>query len=43
MQFPSKLGLTLSGIGFLGFSVSFVFVPLLPEIVAAVAEKEGLE
>jgi hypothetical protein len=39
----SKLGLTLSGIGLLGFSVSFVFVPLLPEIVAAISEKEGIE
>ena len=39
----SKFGVLLTGIGLLGFSVSFVFVPLLPEIVAAVAEKEGLE
>lgn len=43
LNFPNKLGFTLAGIGFLGFSVSFVFVPLLPEIVAAVSEKEGLE
>lgn len=35
--------MTLAGIGLLGFSVSFVFVPLLPEIVSAVSEKEGLE
>lgn len=35
--------MTLAGIGFLGFSVAFLFVPLLPEIIAAVAEKEGLE
>lgn len=43
LHFPNQLGLTLGGIGFLGFSVSFVFVPLLPEIVAAVSEKEGIE
>lgn len=43
LDFPDKLGLTLAGIGFLGFSVSFVFVPLLPEIVSAVSEKEGIE
>jgi len=43
LNFPPELGLTLSGIGLLGFSVSFVFVPLLPEIVSAVSEKEGLE
>jgi len=35
--------LTLAGIGCLGFSVAFLFVPLLPEIIAAVAEKEGLD
>ena len=38
-----KLGLTLAGTGALGFSVAFLFVPLLPEIIASVAEKEGLE
>jgi MFS family permease len=38
-----KLAWTLVGIGFLGFSVAFLFVPLLPEIIASVAEKEGLE
>jgi len=38
-----SLAWTLTGIGFLGFSVAFLFVPLLPEIIAAVAEKEGLE
>ena len=37
------LAWTLVGIGFLGFSVAFLFVPLLPEIIASVAEKEGLE
>jgi MFS family permease len=37
------LAFTLSGIGCLGFSVAFLFVPLLPEIIAAVAEKENLE
>jgi MFS family permease len=44
-QTPSKGGLVLCliGIGSLGFSVAFLFVPLLPEIIAAVAEKEGLE
>lgn len=35
--------MTLSGIGFLGLSVAFLFVPLLPEIISAVVEKEGLE
>jgi MFS family permease len=43
LHFPHELGFTVAGIGFLGFSVSFVFVPLLPEIVAAVSEKEGIE
>jgi len=38
-----SLAWTLVGIGCLGFSVAFLFVPLLPEIIAAVAEKEGLE
>ena len=33
----------MTGIGALGFSVAFLFVPLLPEIVASVSEKEGLE
>lgn len=37
------LAWTLVGVGCLGFSVAFLFVPLLPEIIAAVAEKEGLE
>lgn len=37
------LAWTLVGIGMLGFSVAFLFVPLLPEIIASVAEKEGLE
>ena len=35
--------MTLAGIGCLGFSVAFLFVPLLPEIIAAVAEKNNLE
>lgn len=43
LSLPDKLGFTLAGIGALGFSVSFVFVPLLPEIVSAVSEKEGIE
>jgi MFS family permease len=43
LSMPDKLGVTLTGIGFLGFSVSFVFVPLLPEIVSAVSDKEGIE
>ena len=38
-----NLALTLVGTGALGFSVAFLFVPLLPEIIASVAEKEGLE
>ncbi len=37
------LAWTLVGIGMLGFSVAFLFVPLLPEIISSVAEKEGLE
>lgn len=37
------LAWTLCGIGMLGFSVAFLFVPLLPEIISAVAEKEGLD
>lgn len=43
LSFPEKLGLSLAGIGCLGFSVAFLFVPLLPEIIAAVAEKNNLE
>lgn len=38
-----SLAWTLVGIGMLGFSVAFLFVPLLPEIISSVAEKEGLE
>jgi predicted MFS family arabinose efflux permease len=38
-----SLAWTLTGIGLLGFSVAFLFVPLLPEIISSVAEKEGLE
>ena len=40
---PKKLWITLVGTGCLGLSVAFLFVPLLPEIIASVAEKEGLE
>jgi MFS family permease len=40
---PEKLGVSLAGIGCLGCSVAFLFVPLLPEIIASVAEKENLE
>lgn len=43
LNFPEKLGVSLAGIGCLGFSVAFLFVPLLPEIISAVAEKENLE
>ncbi len=43
LGFPKKLGITIAGIGGLGFSVPFIFVPLLSELVSAVAEKEGLE
>jgi len=43
LHLPKKLWLTLVGTGALGLSVAFLFVPLLPEIIAAVAEKEGLE
>jgi MFS family permease len=42
-KIPGSLGFTLAGIGCLGFSVAFLFVPLLPEIIASVAEKENLE
>jgi MFS family permease len=41
--FNPSLAFTLVGIGMLGFSVAFLFVPLLPEIISSVAEKEGLE
>lgn len=41
--FTPSLAFTLVGIGMLGFSVAFLFVPLLPEIISSVAEKEGLE
>ena len=43
LGFGSSLAATLVGIGLLGFSVAFLFVPLLPEIIAAVAEKNNLE
>jgi len=43
LHFPEHVAMTLAGIGCLGFSVAFLFVPLLPEIIGAVAEKEGLE
>lgn len=43
LHLPKKLWITLVGSGLLGVSVAFLFVPLLPEIIAAVAEKEGLE
>jgi MFS family permease len=43
LHFPGKdgagLAICLTGIGALGFSVAFLFVPLLPEIIASVAEK----
>lgn len=35
--------MSLAGIGCLGFSVAFLFVPLLPEIISSVAEKNNLE
>lgn len=35
--------MSLCGIGLLGFSVAFLFVPLLPEIIAAVSETNNLE
>jgi MFS family permease len=37
------LWLTLVGEGAIGFSVGFLFTPLLPEIIAAVSEKNNLE
>lgn len=43
LDFPEKLGYSLAGIGCLGFSVAFLFVPLLPEIISSVSEKENLE
>jgi len=43
LDFPQTLGFSLAGIGCLGFSVAFLFVPLLPEIIASVAEAENLE
>jgi len=33
----------LAGVGLVGCSVAFLFVPLLPEIISAVQEKEGIE
>jgi predicted MFS family arabinose efflux permease len=43
LDLPPKLGLTLAGVGAVGCSVAFLFVPLLPEIITSVAEKEGIE
>lgn len=40
---PPSLAITLVGEGLLGFAISFIFVPILPEIIAAVSEKHGLE
>ncbi len=36
-------GLSIAGIALLGFSIAFIFVPLLAEIIAAVAEKEKID
>jgi MFS family permease len=42
MNFPNELALVVPGICLAGVAVSFVFVPLLSEIIKAVKEKEGL-
>ena len=34
--------MTLAGMGMLGFSIAFIFVPQMGEIIAAVQEKEGI-
>lgn len=38
----SNFGILLGGVAGLGLSVAFIFVPLLPEIVSSVSEKEGI-
>jgi hypothetical protein len=42
LGFPQSLTMILIGFNLLGFSISFIFVPLLSEVVDAVKEKEGL-
>jgi MFS family permease len=42
LSFPQEKVLVICGVGFLGFSISFIFVPLLAEIVEGVKEKEKM-
>jgi MFS family permease len=42
LGFPQSLTLMIIGNALLGFAVSFIFVPLLGEIIEAVKEKEGI-
>jgi len=42
LGFPPKLWIMIVGNALLGLAVSFIFVPLLAEIIDAVKEKEGI-
>lgn len=42
LNLPDKLSFLISGMACLGISTSFIFVPLLPEIIDAVKEKERM-
>lgn len=39
---PPNLSIMLTGFYFLAGCIAFIYVPILAEIIAAVAEKEGL-
>ena len=42
LGFPQSVNLMIIGNALNGFSISFIFVPLLSEIIDAVKEKEGI-
>ena len=42
LGFPNELGLLIGGICLCGISVSLIVVPLLPELIDAVKEKENI-
>lgn len=43
LRLPNSLGLTITGLAFLGIAIALIFVPLLNEIIDSVQEKEGVE
>ena len=42
LNFPQSIALNLAGNSLAGFSLSFIFVPLLAEIIEVVKEKENI-